>query len=62
MSSKQFSPFKDIFRNLSEYREFTGYYACRIADLNLILAAGTTNRFTFQMVNSLMESWGVHLN
>ena len=21
MSSKQFSPFKDIFRNLSEYRE-----------------------------------------
>ena len=34
---------------------------CRIADLNLILAAGTTNGFTFQMINSLMESWGVHL-
>ena len=61
--------FKEIlsiqtFFNLIEYREvnnFTAHYAYKNADLNLILAVTTTNRFTFQIINSLLESMGVYL-
>ena len=31
------------------------------ADLNLTLVRGTTNGFIFQIINSLIESWGVRL-
>ena len=61
--------FKEIlstttFFNLIEYREvnnFTTHYASNNADLNLILVAATTNRFIFQIINSLTESMGVCL-
>ena len=61
--------FKEIlsiqtFFNLIEYREvnnFTAHYAYKNADLNLILAVTTTNRFTFQIINLLLESMGVYL-
>jgi len=50
MSSKLFCPFKDFFI-LMEYSEvvvkkkITAGYACRNADLNLILVAPMINRF-----------------
>ena len=50
--------------NLIEYREvnnFTAHYAYKNADVNLILAAAMTNRFMFQITNSLTESMGVCL-
>ena len=40
----------------------TAYYACRNADLNLILVAAMTNRVMFQIINSLMEAMGVELH
>ena len=45
----------------SSCKIFTAHYACRNADLNLIQVMGTTNRFIFQIINSLIESWGVCL-
>ena len=33
----------------------------RNADLNLTLVTGTTNVFSFQIINSLIESWGIRL-
>ena len=35
--------------------------ASRNADLNLTLVTGTTNGFIFQIINSLIESWGIRL-
>ena len=35
--------------------------SCKNVDLNLILVAATTDVFNFPIINSLMESWGVHL-
>ena len=32
--------------------------ACRNADLNLTPVTGTTNGYFFQIINSLIESWG----
>ena len=48
--------------SLIKYREvlveiFTAHYKCRNADLNLTLVTGTTNRFIFQIIDSLIESW-----
>ena len=39
--------------------EFTAHYACRKVELNL--KSATTNGFNFQIINSLLESWGVRL-
>ena len=55
----EFNPFKDfqcdqIQRSSREI--FAAQYACRNADMNLTLVTGTTNRFIFQMINSLTES------
>ena len=52
--------------NLAKYRGssrkiFTAHYACRNATVNLTPVTGTTNGFIFQIINSLIESWGVRL-
>ena len=46
---------------MSSNKKITAHYACRNADLNLLLIAATTNRFSFQIIDSLMESMGVRL-
>ena len=64
MSSKKFNTFKDFQSDqiqTSSRKIFTAHYACKNADLTLTLVAGTTNRFIFQIINSLIESWGVRL-
>ena len=64
MSSKKLNPFKDFQSNQiqrSSRKIFTAHYACRNAALNLTPVTGTTNGFIFQIINSLIESWGVHL-
>ena len=52
----------DVNVRESSCKIFTAQYACRNADLDLIQVVGTTNAFIFQIINSLIESWGVHLN
>ena len=50
--------------NLTKYREVLVKYsllACRNAALNLKAVTETTNGFIFQIINSLIESWGVRL-
>ena len=64
MSSKTFNPFKDFQSDQiqrSSRKIFTAHYACRNAALNLTPVMGTTNGFIFQIINSLIESWGVCL-
>ena len=64
MSSKKLNPFKDFqFDQIqrSSCKIFTAHYACRNAALNLTPVMGTTNEFIFQIINSLIESWGVCL-
>ena len=64
MSSKNLNPFKDFQSDQiqrSSRKIFTAHYACRNAALNLTPVAGTTNGFIFQIINSLIESWGVRL-
>ena len=64
MSSKQFYPFKDFQSDQiqkSSRKIFTVHYACGNADLNLTQVTETTNGFIFQIINSLIESWGVGL-
>ena len=51
----------DVNVTESSCKIFAARYACRNADLNLIQVAGTTNGFIFQIINSLIESWGVCL-
>ena len=61
MSSKNFNSFKDFQSDqiqTSSRKLFTAHYACSNSDLNLTLVTGTTNGFIFQMINSLIESWG----
>ena len=41
------------------HNKLTAYYACKNADLNLILVAAMTNGVMFQIINSLMEAMGV---
>ena len=45
----------------SSHKIFTAHYACRNAALNLTPVMGTTNGFIFQIINSVIESWGVRL-
>ena len=64
MSSKKLNPFKDfqsdqIQRNSRKI--FTAHYACTNAALNLTSVTGTSNGFIFQIINSLLECWGVGL-
>ena len=64
MSSKKLNPFKDFQSDQtqrSSRKIFTAHYACRNAALNLTPVTGTTNGFIFQIINSLIESWGVCL-
>ena len=64
MSSKKLNPFKDFQSDQiqrSSRKIFTAHYACRNATLNLTPVTGTTNGFIFQVINSLIESWGVRL-
>ena len=64
MSSKNLNPFKDFQSDQiqrSSRKIFTAQYACRNAALNLTPVTGTTNGFIFQIINSLVESWGVCL-
>ena len=62
MSSKKLNPFKDFQSDQiqrSSRKIFTAHYAYRNAPLNLTRVMGTTNGFIFQIINSLIESWGV---
>ena len=64
MSSKNLNPFKDFQSDQiqrSSRKILTAHYACRNAALNLTPVTGTTNGFIFQVINSLIESWGVRL-
>ena len=64
MSSKKLNPFKDFQSDQiqrSSRKIFTAHYACRNTALNLTPVTGTTNGFIFQIMNSLIESWGVRL-
>ena len=64
MSSKNFNSFKDFQSDqiqTSSRKLFTAHYACSNSDLNLTLVTGTTNGFIFQIINSVIESWGVRL-
>ena len=61
MSSKNFNSFKDFQSDhiqTSSRKLFTSHYACSNSDLNLTPVTGTTNGFIFQIINSLIESWG----
>ena len=46
---------------ISSRKIFTAHYACRNADFNFTLVMGTTKGFIFQIINSLMESWGLRM-
>ena len=64
MSSKKLNPFKDSQSDQiqrSSRKIFTAHYACRNAALILTPVTGTTNGFIFQIINSLIESWGLRL-
>ena len=64
MSSKKLNAFKDFQSDQiqrSSRKIFTAHYACRNAGLNLTPVTGTTNGFIFQIINSLIKSWGVRL-
>ena len=64
MSSKKLNPFKDFQSDQiqrSSRKIFTAHYACRNATLNLTPVMGMNNGFIFQIINSLIESWGVRL-
>ena len=64
MSSKKLNPFKDLQSDQiqrSSRKIFTSHYACRNAALNLTPVTATTNGLIFQIINSLIESWGVRL-
>ena len=62
MSSKQliFAHSKIFNLQRSYLTKIDAQYACRNADLNLILGATTTNRYIFQIIDLKMESMGVH--
>ena len=42
-------------------KKIPAHYACRNADLNLILVEATTSRSNIRMINSLKDSWGERL-
>ena len=41
--------------------KLTDHYACKNADLNLRLVVATSNRFIFQIIDSLIQSLGLRL-
>ena len=53
--------FQSDWKQRSQCEKFTAHYACRNADLNLRLVVAVSNRFIFQIIDSLMQSWGVRL-
>ena len=62
MSSKNLNPLKDFQSDQiqrSSCKILTAHYACRNAALNLTPVTGTTSGYIFQIINSLIESWGV---
>ena len=64
MSSKNFNSLKDFQSDqiqTSSRKLFTAHYACNNSELNLTQVTGTTTGFIFQIINSLIESWGVRL-
>ena len=64
MSSKNFNSFKDFQSDqiqTSCRKLLTAHYACSNSDLNLTPVTGRTNGFIIQIINSLIESWGVRL-
>ena len=64
MSSKNFNSFKGFQSDqiqTSSCKLFTAHYAFSNSDLNLTLVTGTINGFIFQIMSSLIESWGVCL-
>ena len=64
MSSKNLNPFKDFQSDQiqrSSRKILPAHYACRNAALNLTPVTGMTNGFIFQIINLLIESWGVRL-
>ena len=64
MSSNKLNPFKDFQSyqiQRSSRKIFTAHYACRNAALNLTPVTGMTNGFIFQIINSMIEFWGVRL-
>ena len=66
MSFKTLNPFNDFQCDQMQRNSrkiFIPHYPCRNADLILTKVTGTTNRFIFfQIINSLIESFGVSLN
>ena len=64
MSSKNFNSLKDFQSDqiqTSSRKLFTAHYACSNFEFNLTLVMGMTTGFIFQIINSLIESWGVRL-
>ena len=64
MSSKNFNSLKDFQSDqikTSSRKLFTAHYACSNFEFNLTLVVGMTTGFIFQIINSLIESWGVRL-
>ena len=64
MSSKNFNSLKDFPSDqiqTSSRKLFTAHYAGSNFEFNLTLVMGMTTGFIFQIINSLIESWGVHL-
>ena len=53
-----FKDFQSDQMQRSSRQIFTAHYAWRNAHLKLTLVTGTTTGFIFQMVTSLIESWG----
>ena len=63
--------FFDVILSIQRYFSLTKYgegivknlllfmQSCKNVNLDSILVAATTNVFNFQIINSLMESWGV---
>ena len=57
----KFNPVKDFQSDQIQRgsrKILTAHDECRNADLNLTLDTGATNGFIFQIINSLIESWG----
>ena len=53
--------FQSDRKQRSQREKFTAHYSCKNADLNLRLVALMSNRFIFQIIDSLMQSWRVRL-
>ena len=59
-----FNPFKDFQSDQIQRscrKIFAAHYTCWNSYLNLTLVTGMIEGFIFQIINSLIESWGIHL-